>query len=80
LPHPASSSTSPFARTTRRIAIGSEYTPPAASVAYAEAISSTETEFDPSPIEATGWSFVLIPIRRAMSATFSGPRSSVSRA
>jgi hypothetical protein len=79
-PQPAPASTFPSGRTTFRIAIGFEYTPPAASVAYAEAISSTETEFDPSPIEATGSSFVRMPMARAVRTTFSGPTSSVRRA
>ena len=49
-------------------------------MAYAEAISSTETAFDPSPMEATGSSSVSIPIFFATLTTFSGPTSSVRRA
>ena len=53
LPQPASVSTFPLASTTLRIAIGFEYTPPAASVAYADAMSSGETAIAPRPSEGT---------------------------
>jgi hypothetical protein len=53
LPQPASVSTLPLGSTTRRIAIGSAYTPSAASVAYDEAMSSGETAIEPRPMDGT---------------------------
>ena len=82
LPQPASVSTVPSGRTTRRIAIGSACTPPAASVAYEDARSSGETAIEPSPIAGTYAPFTSscerTPMRRATSATFSGSTSRVS--
>jgi hypothetical protein len=72
----------PLGSTTFRIAVGSEYTPPAASVAYAEAMSSGETAIEPRPIAGTNWprtsSGVRTPSFRAIPATRPGPTSSVS--
>ena len=69
-------STVPSSSTTRRIAIGSAYTPPAASVAYDDAMSSGDTAIEPRPIDGTyaplTSSCERTPIRRATSATFSG--------
>jgi hypothetical protein len=53
LPQPALSSSFPFGSTTLRIVIGWHATPPAARVAYADAMSSGETAIAPSPIEGT---------------------------
>ena len=41
-------------------------------------MSSGETESEPSPIDGTGSSGVCTPSLAAISATFSGPTSSVS--
>ena len=59
--------------------------PPAASVAYAEAMSSGETPIEPRPSDGTYapslvFSDERIPILFAIAATFSAPRSSVRRA
>ena len=65
------------------IAIGREYIPPAASVAYADAMSSGDTPIAPRPSEGTYapsrvFSDERTPSLCAMSATFSGPTSRVS--
>src|SRR5665647_2191155 len=52
-PHGALVSAFPFGSTTRVIAIGFEYMPPAAIVAYADAISSGVTPIEPSVIDGT---------------------------
>src|SRR3954464_6852305 len=55
--------------------------PPAASVAYADAISSGVTTSEPSVIEGYGCSGeVRIPSRRAIATMFAGPTSSARRA
>src|SRR5262245_30653706 len=80
-PQRTSLSSLPFGSTTLVIAIGFEYTPRPASVAYADASSSGVTETDPSAIDGTGWSFdVRMPSLRAMLTMFAGPTSSESRA
>src|SRR5712691_10109699 len=81
LPQPTSVSALPFGRTTFVIAIGFEYTPPAASVAYADASSSGVIATEPSAIDGTASSFeVLMPSLRAIATMFAGPTSSDSRA
>jgi hypothetical protein len=79
-PQPASVSTLPFGRTTFVIAIGFEYTPPAASVAYADASSSGVTPIVPSVMDGYGFnSGDVMPSFRAIATMFSGPTSSARR-
>src|SRR6266851_4783864 len=84
LPHDALVSVLPFGRTTLVMAIGFEYTPPAASVAYAEASSIGVTAIEPSAIDGTAsrgsWSDVRTPSFCAIVTMFAGPTSSASRA
>src|SRR5919202_4522421 len=78
-------STLPPLRTTLRIATGRWYTPCAAIVEYAEAMSNGDTAIEPSPSDGTyAPSFVFsddcTPSACAIAATLSGPTSSVRRA
>jgi len=52
--------------------------PPFANVAYARAISSGFTACEPSPIEKTAWSGLVIPSRCAVRTTLGGPTTFVS--
>ena len=63
------------------IAIGREYTPPAASVEYTDAISSGETPTEPSVSDGTASSVdERTPSLYAILTTRSGPTSRISRA
>src|SRR5665647_1030999 len=83
-PHGALVSAFPFGSTTRVIAIGFEYMPPAAIVAYADAISSGVTPIEPSVIEGTASrgssSDERTPSFCAIVTMFAGPTSSARRA
>src|SRR3954452_24811667 len=80
-PQPASVSTLPFGSTTFVIAIGFQYTPPAAMVAYADASSSGVTSSEPSVMDGNGSSGeVRIPRLRAIATLLAGATSSASRA